>query len=92
MTSFSPKDQFIRHGGDSVEELKKHREAYWMTTAFAYSLAQMAHNGATAEMLNGARIFISTVQNLWESATPATTLPVKTLSSDNPNQSTELKK
>lgn len=82
MTTFSPKAQFVR--SVNVEDLKKNREASWLTTAFTFSLAEMAHKGASAEQLAGARTFISTFQNLWEEHAETPTLPPIRLNADNP--------
>lgn len=92
MTNFSPKDQFIHNVGNDVEVLKANREAKWLTTGFTYALAQMAHSGASAEQLAGARQFIATFQNLWEQSANTPPLPVKSLSMDSPAESPEQEK
>jgi hypothetical protein len=83
MTIFSPKSLFIENS-KVCEELKSHREDYWLKTSFAFALAEMAFNGATEQQLAGARAFISTFQNLWEKNISAPKLPIKTLDADKP--------
>ena len=80
-TNFSPKSNFQFFHATQSDELKKHREDAWLTVAFAYSLAEMANLGATAEQMNGARNFIHVLQNLWEKGEPERKLPVQRLES-----------
>ena len=79
MTNFSPKSNFQTFHPAQSDELKKHREDSWLTVAFAYSLAEMANLGATAEQMNGARNFIHVLQNLWEKAEQERKLPIQRL-------------
>ena len=82
-TQFSPKALF-QQDATLKDELQKNREARWLTVGFSYSLSEMANQGATKEQLDGAKMLISTLQNLWEPQVAPKQLPPKRLSFDNP--------
>ena len=77
MPEFSPKSQFLLYQTGHAAKLQENREQSWLTTSFTYTLAQMAHNGASAEKLAGAREFVKELQELWEKPDKDKKLPVK---------------
>lgn len=81
MITHSPKQNFLNFQKEPAATLQEQRESFWLTTSFSYTLAEMAHLGATTEQLNGARNFIQIFQNLWDRGEAHQKLPVKRLQS-----------
>lgn len=76
---FTPKNEFLLRHKAAAEELQKHRLDGWLTTAIVFTIAEMAHNGATAEKIAGAREFVFEFQNLFEVKETDGKIPQKSL-------------
>lgn len=76
---FSPKAEFLLRHKPLAEELQKNRQAGWLTISMVFALAEMAHNGASAEKISGARDFIYEFQNLFEVKQTDGRIPPKSL-------------
>lgn len=81
MTPHSPKQNFLIFQPTAAAELQKHREDSWLVVASTFTLAEMAHLGASTEQLLGARNFIHVFQSLWEKGEAPKRLPVRNLQS-----------
>ncbi len=85
MTTFDPKKLFQENQA-IAEELQAHRQDNWMRIGFAFTLSKMAFDGASEQAIHGARVFISTFQNLWEKELTPSQLPKKELNADKPRE------
>ena len=81
MTTLSPKQNFQLFQKAIADELQRHRESSWLTVSFTYALAELAHGGASAERIAGAREVITIFQNLWEAPTKGVSMPQRSLNS-----------
>lgn len=79
MADFSPKDAFTTFHKEESQELMRQREARWFTLSLNSALAQVAHSGAEAAELKGARRLIDSLLNLPDKASEARSYPIKEL-------------
>lgn len=79
MTEFNPKQSFQTFHKEETQELLRQREARWFTLSLNAALSQMAHAGAEAAELRGARRLIDALLNLPDKPTEGRSYPVKEL-------------
>lgn len=80
MNTLSPKLQYLLVHKEDAERLSTIITGErTLSVSCLYALAEMAHNGATREELNGADKFITTLLNIGEPDKTPTPLPKKEL-------------
>lgn len=80
MADFNPQLSFQTFHKEETQELLRQREARWFTLSLNAALSQMAHSGAEAAELRGARRLIDALLNLPEKPGEARSYPKKELS------------
>lgn len=79
MNQINPKLDFQTFMPNYAEEIRRQAPQPWFRHACNVALAQLAHQGASAEELSGARRFLGILSNLGEMTPEPIRLPVKTL-------------
>ncbi len=79
MNTTDPKHDFLTFLSAYADELRKQAPQPWFRQSCNVALAQLAHNGATAEELTGVRRFVKILCNLAEQEVEPVRLPVKSL-------------
>lgn len=83
--SFSPRDNFIRFHEAHANALRPIVQQPFYLTACNFAMSQMANDGATAEQIAGARMFIREMGIIGNPPDQPAKFPVSRLSADDPN-------
>ncbi len=79
MPDFSPKDAFQTFNKEECVELLRQRESRWFILSLNAAMSLIAHNGADAAELKGARRLIDALLNLSDKAGEQRQYPMKQL-------------
>ncbi len=79
MANFSPKDAFQTFSKEEALELLRQRESRWFIMSLNAAMSLIAHNGADAAELKGARRLIDALLNLSDKEGEQKSYPIKEL-------------